>query len=145
MGEDADRTKQDTRPYWKVTASLFFSLLGTALFLVIGIRALGFFMPFVIGWFIAYIVSPVVNWLERRLKIVKKPSSALVIILVLAGVILLLYWAGSKLFREVAQLLADMPSLYRELSKGFQSIGCHLCPDHILKFLSLTNAKRFFF
>ena len=52
MGEDADRTKQDTRPYWKVTASLFFSLLGTALFLVIGIRALGFFMPFVIGWFI---------------------------------------------------------------------------------------------
>ena len=29
--------------------------------------------------------------------------------------------------------------------KGSQSIGCHLRPDHILKFLSLTNAKRFFF
>ncbi len=44
-----------------------------------------YFMPFVIGWFIAYIVSPVVNWLERRLKIVKKLSSALVMILVWAG------------------------------------------------------------
>ena len=69
MGEDADRTKQDTRPYWKVTASLFFSLLGTALFLVIGIRALGFFMPFVIGWFIAYLAHPLVGWLENRVKI----------------------------------------------------------------------------
>ena len=113
----------DNRPYWKVIVSLAFSLAGTILFVWIGVELLFYFMPFVIGWFIAYIVSPVVNWLERRLKIVKKLSSALVIILVLAGVILLLYWAGSKLFREVAQLLADMPSLYRELSKGFQSIG----------------------
>ena len=41
-----------------------------------------------------------VNWLEKRLKIVKKLSSALVIILVLAAVVLLLYWAGSRLFQD---------------------------------------------
>ena len=76
----------------------------------IGLELLLYFMPFVIGWFIAYIVSPVVNWLEKRLKIVKKLSSALVIILVLAAVVLLLYWAGSRLFQEVAALVTDMPA-----------------------------------
>ena len=110
----------DNRPYWKVIVSLAFSLVGTILFVWIGLELLLYFMPFVIGWFIAYIVSPVVNWLERRLKIVKKLSSALVIILVLAAVVLLLYWAGSNLFREVAALFDDMPLLYRELSAGLR-------------------------
>lgn len=42
---------QDNRPYWKVIVSLVFSLIGTILFIYIGIWALSFFMPFVIGWF----------------------------------------------------------------------------------------------
>lgn len=40
---------EDTRPYWKVIVSLAFSLIGTILFIVIGIKLLWFFMPFVIG------------------------------------------------------------------------------------------------
>ena len=62
---------EDTRPYWKVIVSLAFSLIGTILFIVIGIKLLWFFMPFVIGWFIAFIANPLVCWLEKRLKIVK--------------------------------------------------------------------------
>ena len=63
---------RDNRPYWKVIISLAISLIGTILFIYVGVRLLGFFMPFVVGWFIAYIASPLVNWLEKRLKIVKK-------------------------------------------------------------------------
>lgn len=123
MGTSYREQLGDNRPYWKVIVSLAFSLAGTILFVWIGLELLVYFMPFVIGWFIAYIVSPVVNWLEKRLKIVKKLSSALVIILVLAAVVLLFYWAGSRLFREVAALVTDMPTLYRELSAGLHSIG----------------------
>ena len=123
MGTSYREQLGDNRPYWKVIVSLAFSLVGTILFVWIGLELLVYFMPFVIGWFIAYIVSPVVNWLEKRLKIVKKLSSALVIILVLAVVVLLFYWAGSRLFQEVAALVTDMPALYRELSAGLHSIG----------------------
>ena len=123
MGTSYREQLGDNRPYWKVIVSLAFSLVGTILFVWIGLELLVYFMPFVVGWFIAYIVSPVVNWLEKRLKIVKKLSSALVIILVLAAVVLLLYWAGSRLFQEVAALVTDMPALYRELSAGLHSIG----------------------
>ena len=70
---------KDDRPYWKVIVSLAFSLVGTLLFLYLGYKLLGFFMPFVIGWFIAYIASPVVNWLEKRVKIVKKLGSVIMI------------------------------------------------------------------
>ena len=71
---------QDERPYWKVAVSLAFSLIGTVLCLYLGYKLLGFFMPFVVGWVIAAIASPVVNWLEKRVKLIKKWGSALIII-----------------------------------------------------------------
>ncbi len=114
---------QDGRPYWKVLVSLIFSLLATVLFIYVGIRLFVFFMPFVVGWFIAYITSPVVEWLERRLKLVKKLGSALIIIVVLAGVISLFWFIGSQLWEEIASLVRDMPSMYEDLEKGLDTIG----------------------
>lgn len=114
---------QDNRPYWKVIVSLAFSLIGTILFIYIGVRLLLFFMPFVIGWFIAYIASPLVNWLEKRLKIVKKLGSALIIILVLGAVVLVLYLIGSKLWKEISTLIQDMPTLYSDLETGLDQVG----------------------
>ena len=113
----------DERPYWKVIVSLAFSLVGTILFVYVGVKLLIYFMPFVIGWFIAYLVSPLVNWLEKRLKIVKKLGSAMIIILVLAAVIGILYLAVSRLFQEVASLIQNLPTLYSEAESGFDSIG----------------------
>ncbi len=113
----------DERPYWKVAVSLAFSLAATILFVYAGCRLLIFFMPFVIGWFIAYITSPVVNWMERRVRLVKKLGSALIIIGVLAAVVLLIYFIGSRLWREVAGLIQNMPEMYRELERNFDAIG----------------------
>ncbi|HIV95299.1 sporulation integral membrane protein YtvI [Drancourtella massiliensis] len=115
--------KTDKRPYWKVAASLFFSLLGTILFIVIGVRAIGFFMPFVIGWFIAYLAYPLVGWLESRVKIKKKLGSALIIILVIAIVAGLGYLGIVKLAREIQMALNNAPDLYQDLEAGFREIG----------------------
>lgn len=123
MKTDFKEQLHDERPYWKVIVSLAFSLLGTALFVFLGARLLAFFMPFVIGWFIAYIASPVVNWLERRLKIVKKLGSAIIIIGVLAGLVFLIYFAGSRLWREIVALIQNMPDLYQQLESGLGDIG----------------------
>ena len=116
----------DERPYWKVIVSLAVSLIGTILFIYVGYRLLAFFMPFVIGWFLAYVASPLVNWLEKRVRIVKKLGSALIIILVLAGVGLLCYFLGSKLWQEIRVLIENMPGLYRELESGFYTVGENL-------------------
>ena len=59
------------RPYWQVGLRLLFSLIATAAFIVIGLMLLRFLAPFVSGWIIAAIATPLVNWLEKRLRIVK--------------------------------------------------------------------------
>lgn len=114
---------EDTRPYWKVIVSLAFSLIGTILFVIIGVKLLWFFMPFVIGWFIAFIANPLVCWLEKRLKIVKKLGSAIIIISVLAGVVGVFYLGISKLIEEIGSLIENVPQMYGELESGFREIG----------------------
>ena len=74
----------DHRPYWKVAVSLLFSLGVTILLIYLGVKAIFYFMPFVIGWILSVIAGPVVTFLEKRLRIMKKFGSAITIILVLA-------------------------------------------------------------
>ena len=120
---EPEKKKDGERPYWKVAASLFFSLLGTALFLVIGIKALTYFMPFVIGWFIAFLAYPLAGWLERRLKIKKKLGSALIMIFAIGAVAGLGYWGVSKLVREIQMVISNAPDLYQDLEIGLREIG----------------------
>ena len=80
-------------------------------------------MPFVVGWIIASIATPVVNWLEKRLKIRKKLGSALIIIGVLALMGTLGYFAVSWLVSEVSSLIKDFPEMYVQLEKGLHQIG----------------------
>lgn len=114
---------ESRRPYWQVGIRLLFSVLATAAFVVIGFRLLVFLMPFVIGWIIASIAAPLVNWLERRLKIVKKLGSALIVILVLALIVLALYFGISRLAEETGNLIQDFPRLYAQLEEGLSQIG----------------------
>lgn len=113
----------DNRPYWKVAVSLAFSLIGTVLFIYIGCKGLIYFMPFVIGWFLSFIASPLVSWLEKRLRIVKKLGSAIIIIMVLGACVILGYLAVSKIWSEIAAFINNFPEMYKELEKGFQEIG----------------------
>ena len=55
------------RPYWQVAVRLLFSIFATAAFIIAGVWLIGFLAPFVIGWIIASIAAPLVNWLEKRL------------------------------------------------------------------------------
>ena len=73
--------------YVKVVLNIAIPLAWIGFICLVGPKLIGFFMPFVVGWLIAMIANPLVRFLERRLKIVRKHSSALIIVVVLAGVI----------------------------------------------------------
>ena len=111
------------RPYWQVAVSLLFSIAATVGFVLIGWKLLGFLMPFVVGWIIASIATPVVNWLEKRLKIRKKLGSVLIIIGVLALMGVLGYFAVSWLISEISSLIKDFPEMYVQLETGLRQIG----------------------
>ena len=114
---------EDRRPYWKVAASLLVSLIGTVVFVVAGFQLMRYFMPFVIGWVIAMIANPVVRWLEKRLKIVRKLGSAIIIVMVLGLIVTGLYFGFSKAFTEIKIFIDNFPEMYQQFEEDFRQIG----------------------
>lgn len=136
----------DERPYWKVAVSLAVSLIGTILGIYVSVKLLGFFMPFVIGWFIAYIASPLVNLLEKKVKMRRKLGSGLIIVVVIAAVCGLIYLIGYILVNEVSDLIQNFPSMYHDMEIGFKQIGntfqgiLNMVPDAVKQgWLEISN------
>lgn len=76
---------KDGKYYLGIILNIVIPLAEIGLVCVLGPKLLVFFMPFVIGWIIALIANPLVRMLERRLKLVRKHSSALIVVAVLAA------------------------------------------------------------
>jgi sporulation integral membrane protein YtvI len=72
-------------------------------------------MPFVIGWIIAIIANPLVHFLEKRVKIHRKHSSAIILILVIAAIIGVAVLIIALLVKEVRELLSDLPTITKSV------------------------------
>ncbi|MDO4267766.1 MAG: sporulation integral membrane protein YtvI [Eubacteriales bacterium] len=113
---------KDGKYYAGLILNIVVPAVEIALVCFLGPKLLVFFMPFVIGWVIAMIANPLVRMLERRLKIVRKHSSALIVVAVLAAVIGLLYFAVSRLIYQAWDLAGSLPELYEIVSYELQNI-----------------------
>lgn len=109
--------------YLRIGITLLIALLILLICIFIVPKVIRFFLPFIVGWIIAMIANPLVRFMEKKIKIVRKHSSAIIIIVVLAAVIGLIYAAGTFLFRELVQFLGDLPHIYSTLSVKFEIIG----------------------
>lgn len=77
------------------------------------------FMPFIIGGVLAWSVSPVVRFLEKKMKIGRRAGSVLVIMSVIAGIGFLIYAIGNRLVRELVKFFRIMPGLWSDLEIEF--------------------------
>lgn len=101
---------------WKILLNIIMELLvffGMAMILIFGIpKLMGFFWPFVASWILALLATPFCNFLEKHIKLNKKWSSAVIIILVLVLIAGLGYIAITKLGRELMELFSGAPAYY---------------------------------
>ena len=100
---------------FRMILNIVIPLLGLCLVIFLGPRLLHFFMPFVVGWILALLANPLVRFLERRVKLVRRQGSMLIIIAALAIVIGLFYGAGLLVYREMGSFLADAPEIYQSV------------------------------
>lgn len=100
---------------FRMILNIVIPLLGLCLVIFLGPRLLHFFMPFVVGWILALLANPLVRFLERRVKLVRRHGSMLIIIAELAIVIGLFYGAGLLVYREMGSFLADAPEIYQSV------------------------------
>ena len=111
------------RTYLKVFLNLGISLCILLVCVFLLPRIIIWFMPFVTGWIIALIASPLVHFFEKRLKIRRKAGTAFVIISVIALVILAGYLIGAQLVEQIAELIGDVPKLWEAAQEDFAQIG----------------------
>lgn len=118
--------KQSVITYVKVILNILTALVILLLCIFLLPRCIYFFMPFVIGWIISLIASPVVRFFEEKLKIKRKGASVIVIVAVLAAVILIVYAVLSKLIQEGIGFINELPMLWENIKSEFVQIGANL-------------------
>lgn len=91
---------RDYRIYLKITVNFIIIIL--VVFLLVP-KILSFFLPFVIGWIVAMIANPRVRFLDKRMKIHRKHSSAIIIVIVVAVIVGLSYLLFAVTAKEVEE------------------------------------------
>ena len=107
--------QKDWKYILRLVLNVLLPLSGWVLLCLLGPKLLKFFLPFVIGWIIAAIANPPVRFLEKRLKLVRRHSSILVVVAVLAAVIGLIYLLVTKVIDLASALAGSLPYLWESL------------------------------
>ncbi|WP_310603963.1 sporulation integral membrane protein YtvI [Anaerosporobacter sp.] len=103
---------KNTTVYKRIAIDLMLTIVCGLLLIFVAPKLIAFFWPFVIGYIIALIANPVVKFLEKRLKIVRKHGSAIVIVVVLVLIVGAMYFIIGAIVRECISFITDLPTLY---------------------------------
>lgn len=109
--------------YLKICLNLLVAAVVLFLILFAVPKLLVFFMPFVVGWIIATIANPLVRFFEKRLKIVRKHGTAIVIVLVLAVIVLISYGIIGKIVTEAMEFVKDFPTYMESIKADYTEIS----------------------
>lgn len=113
--------KRSTK-YLKIIVNII-SFVAIILFCIFILpKVIVFFMPFIIAGIIALIANPVVRFLEKRMKIVRKAGTAFVIIIVIALIVFLGYLIIAKIVDEIVSLAASAPALWKRTEQALRSV-----------------------
>ncbi len=109
--------------YLKILTNFILVIGGFLIALLVLPRLLSFFMPFVIGWIVAMLANPLVRFLEKKVKIVRKHSTAIIIVVVIAAIVGALYFLIAMVIKEVMNLSNDLPNIIGQVSAQFGNVS----------------------
>lgn len=112
--------------YLKVALNLLIALLFLLFCAFLLPKLIKFFMPFILGWVIAMIANPLVKFLDRKFRVVRKAASAVIIILVIGAVILILYNVAMILGEQVRGFMGDLPETWKSMQADLDMVGRNL-------------------
>ncbi len=110
-------------------------VIGTLIFLAlliyfagpIAVRAaiyiFGLLSPFIFGFLISRLINPVADRLQKRLKIPRGASAAMVVILTIAIMIGIIGGIGYKLFEELKNLYSQWPAIAASFQNGWDRVS----------------------
>lgn len=112
--------------YLKIALNLLLFVLGILFLIFVVPPFIHFFMPFFIGWIISMIANPLVKFLEKKVKIIRKHGTAIIIIAVILIVIGALSGIIYIIVKETMTLIQDLPNIYKNLELQFEQLSTNL-------------------
>lgn len=109
---------------WEIYLDILMELLvlvAGAFLLIVGIpKCLGFLWPFVAGWIISKIAQPVIEYLEKKIRLPKKFGTAILIIAVVTAVIAVCYIFMRQLVVQIVSFMNGYQDLQKEIAEQFE-------------------------
>lgn len=121
------------KKYLRLILNLVIPIVEILAVCLLGPKLLKFFMPFVIGWIIAMIANPLVKILEKRLRLIRRHSSVLIVVAVLAMIIGLVYGIFSWIVMQALDFGKHLPELYQQAVAEANAITLRFA--HVFAFL----------
>lgn len=128
--------------YFKIVVDIVLCIATVGLVIWLLPKFLWFFMPFVIAFIVASVINPIVGFLERKVKIIRKHSSVIMIILLIAIIVSVIYFLVSLIFKEVSSLVNELPAIIDGIKLGAEELLGYIdnyisiLPDFISEFIT---------
>lgn len=106
-----ERTESRRKYYFRIVLNIIIPIVLAVLLCTVGVAAVRFFLPFMIGWVIALIAGPVVRLLDQKVRIWRSFSSIAIIVLVIGGIMAIMWGLSAWLFRQVVDLSDNLPGV----------------------------------
>ena len=106
----------------RILVNLGVALAGVLFLIFVVPPLVRFLMPLIVAWIVAMIANPIIRFLEKRIKIMRKHGSALVIILVLAALIAAFYGLAVLVASQFSSWVTELPEVYDSVTQNLQHL-----------------------
>lgn len=111
--------------YIKILINFLF-MIAVVLFLFLLLpRLLGFFMPVVVGWVVSLMANPLVHFLEKKVRLLRKHSTVIIIVVVILAITGVMALVSMLIFKEAKELVTDL-TLLDSTSKKFSELSDYI-------------------
>ncbi len=101
----------------------FLLVIAIALFMFLVLpRLLSFFMPLIIGWIVSLIANPLVRFLDKRVKLLRKHSSFIIIVTVILLIVGIMTVLSLVIFKEAKELADNLPVIMENAREKFTGV-----------------------
>lgn len=106
----------------RILVNLGVALAGVLFLIFVVPQLVRFLMPLIVAWIVAMIANPIIRFLEKRIKIMRKHGAALVIILVLAALIAAFYGLAVLVASQFSSWVTELPEVYDSVTQNLQHL-----------------------
>lgn len=112
--------KNKTELHKRILAHIAVCMITLLAIVIIVPWAARLLAPLIVAWIIALMANPLVKFLEKKIKIVRKHGSVIVIVTVIAIIGILIYAIVGAVASQVSSLIIELPDVYTTVFNNIQ-------------------------